>query len=240
MWSKSIFLGALCAASASAFVPAPLACHSGLSLRKAVSPATSIRMVDWSEPTPEPEEGGAGSDRGQINRSDQIGSSVEARIQAARERAAQEGMGSKSGLSLDPNLKEGDRDPNTGRLILDPLKIPTEEQGAPGSWEAYLEMRKKKEGGNPVDAFGNPIGDVKPSYTVQAGTWGPPKEGKENLDDVLGLNKAGDIKIEDVGKEQEEWRKQKDAERAQEDAEVEARMQKWLAEAAAKKAAGGQ
>eukprot|EP00283_Hemiselmis_rufescens_P026558 CAMPEP_0173468710 /NCGR_PEP_ID=MMETSP1357-20121228/76989_1 /TAXON_ID=77926 /ORGANISM="Hemiselmis rufescens, Strain PCC563" /LENGTH=238 /DNA_ID=CAMNT_0014436935 /DNA_START=38 /DNA_END=754 /DNA_ORIENTATION=+ len=237
MWSKSLFLGALCAASASAFMTSPLAGHSGLSLRKAASPATSIRMVDWSEPEDEPE-GGAGADRGQINRSDQVGSTVESRLQAARERAAEEGMGSKSGLSLDPNLKEGDRDPNTGRLILDPLKIPDESQGAPGSWEAYLAMRKQKEGGNPVDAFGNPIGDVKPSYTVQAGTWGPPKEGKENIDDILGLNKAGDVKIEDVGKEQEEWRQKKEQEASQQNDEVEARMAKWMADAAAKKAAG--
>lgn len=34
---------------------------------------------------------------------------------------------------------------------------------------------------------GNVIDDVKPSYAVQDGTWGPPKEvEKENLDDVFG------------------------------------------------------
>ena len=34
---------------------------------------------------------------------------------------------------------------------------------------------------------GNVIDDVKPTYAVQDGTWGPPKEAmKENLDDVFG------------------------------------------------------
>jgi hypothetical protein len=56
------------------------------------------------------------------------------------------GLGSKSGLATG-DLQEGDRDPVTGRLILDPLKIPTAEQGAPGTWEEYLAMRKAKEGG---------------------------------------------------------------------------------------------
>ena len=56
------------------------------------------------------------------------------------------GLGSKSGLATG-DLQEGDRDPVTGRLILDPLKIPTADQGAPGTWEEYLAMRKAKEGG---------------------------------------------------------------------------------------------
>jgi hypothetical protein len=34
---------------------------------------------------------------------------------------------------------------------------------------------------------GNVIDDVKPTYAVQDGTWGPPKEAeKENLDDIFG------------------------------------------------------
>ncbi len=37
---------------------------------------------------------------------------------------------------------------------------------------------------------------------------------------------------------QEEWRKKKEEEKAAKEAEIEARMQKWMADAAAKKAAG--
>ena len=36
-------------------------------------------------------------------------------------------------------------------------------------------MRKAKEG-VVKDLAGNVIEDVKPTYTVQAGTWGPPKD----------------------------------------------------------------
>ena len=39
----------------------------------------------------------------------------------------------------------------SGRLILDPLKIPTKDQGAPGTWEEYLKMRAAKEGGQAKD-----------------------------------------------------------------------------------------
>ena len=69
-------------------------------------------------------------------------------------------LGSKSGLAKG-NLKEGDRDPISGRLILDPLKIPTAEQGAPGTWAEYLAMRKVKEGGSARD-FAVPV----PSMTI--------------------------------------------------------------------------
>jgi hypothetical protein len=42
----------------------------------------------------------------------------------------------------------------TGRLILDPLKIPTADQGAPDSWEAYLVPRPPP--ASPGDAAGGP------------------------------------------------------------------------------------
>ena len=62
------------------------------------------------------------------------------------------GYGSVSGLAAGrKDLKEGDRDPVSGRLILDPLKIPTKDQGAPGTWEEYLKMRAAKEGGQAKD-----------------------------------------------------------------------------------------
>ena len=35
------------------------------------------------------------------------------------------------------------------------------------------------------DTQGNVIDDVKPSYAVQDGTWGPPKDAKENVDDIF-------------------------------------------------------
>jgi len=34
---------------------------------------------------------------------------------------------------------------------VDPLKIPTAEQGAPGSWAEYMAMRQQKEGGQAKD-----------------------------------------------------------------------------------------
>jgi hypothetical protein len=40
-------------------------------------------------------------------------------------------------------------------------------------------MRKAKEGGVAKDAAGNVIDDVKPTYAVQAGTWGAPKEAEK-------------------------------------------------------------
>ena len=39
---------------------------------------------------------------------------------------AELGIGAKSGLG---DVKEGERDPRTGRVVLDPLKIPTAAQG---------------------------------------------------------------------------------------------------------------
>ena len=72
------------------------------------------------------------------------------------------GIAARSGLDTSGRLKEGDRDPvslvllrsphadilqRSGRVIVDPLKIPTSDMGAPGSWEEYMAMRKKKEGG---------------------------------------------------------------------------------------------
>eukprot|EP00281_Chroomonas_sp_CCMP1168_P032501 CAMPEP_0206243574 /NCGR_PEP_ID=MMETSP0047_2-20121206/17678_1 /ASSEMBLY_ACC=CAM_ASM_000192 /TAXON_ID=195065 /ORGANISM="Chroomonas mesostigmatica_cf, Strain CCMP1168" /LENGTH=240 /DNA_ID=CAMNT_0053668699 /DNA_START=12 /DNA_END=734 /DNA_ORIENTATION=+ len=240
MFLRSLLVGALCVASADAFGMGgmPLA-PTRMVLRTGA--CSSLRMIDWS--TPEPPGGakpsGAGSDRGQINQSDKVYESVESRLAEAKRIAAERGIGSKSGLDPEGKYKEGDRDPVTGRLILDPLKIPTSEQGAPGSWEEYMKMRKAKEG-TVKDAFGNNIEGVKPSAPIQAGTWGPPKDVKDTNVDDLFTPRAGDVKITEIDKEQEEWKRKKDQERAAEDAEVEARMQKWLADAAAKKAQGGQ
>merc|ERR1719163_1389564 len=109
---------------------------SGLRLRHA---KTSIKMVDWDKKEEE-NYSGPGSERGQVNRSDEIGARSEGRLNAAKQRSEELGLGSKSGLATG-DLQEGDRDPVTGRLILDPLKIPTADQGAPGTWEEYLAMR---------------------------------------------------------------------------------------------------
>ena len=77
------------------------------------------------------------------------------------------GYGSVSGLAMGrKDLKEGDRDPVSGRLILDPLKIPTKEHGAPGTWEEYLAMRKAKEGGVAKDLMVCP---ANTSYLLHPG-----------------------------------------------------------------------
>ena len=120
---------------------------------------------------------------------------------------------------------------------------------------------------------GNVIDDVKPTYTVQAGTWGPPKEAqKENLDGIFGKKAVSEVSshapaythantpmqtrpsrqspgltshdmIQPAIEVDPEWEAQKAARAAEEAAqkdEIEAKMAKWLADAAAKKAQGGQ
>jgi hypothetical protein len=68
-----------------------------------------------------------------VNKSDLVGQTVEQRLAEAKRIAEEKNIGAKSGLDPTGKLREGDRDPVTGRLILDPLKIPTSDQGAPGS-----------------------------------------------------------------------------------------------------------
>ncbi|EKX34709.1 hypothetical protein GUITHDRAFT_166141 [Guillardia theta CCMP2712] len=239
------------AALASGFITSPLSSLSSSSptrlanhaCKPALRPSlTSLRMVDWDwdKKSEEEEYDGAGADRGQINRSDQIKSRVEQRLAEAKKIAEEKGIAARSGLDTSGRLKEGDRDPRSGRVIVDPLKIPTSDMGAPGSWEEYMAMRKKKEG-VVKDAFGNVIEDVKPSYSVQAGTWGPPKESaKDVAADVFssGGGKVMGGPIESDA-EQEEWRRQRDEEEKKRQEEVEARMQMWLKQAADKKAQGG-
>jgi len=240
------------AGSAAAFMPGAFVgstpalakATSGLRLR---SGRTSIKMVDWDWDKKEEEDNydGPGSERGQINRSDEIGARSKERLENAKKQAAEAastdtGYGSVSGLAAGrSDLKEGDRDPVTGRLILDPLKIPTKDQGAPGTWEEYLKMRQAKEGGTARDVMGNVIDDVKPTYAVQDGTWGPPKEAqKENLDDIFGKKPVSEPVFE-LDPELERQKAERAAEASKQQDEVEARMAKWMAEAAAKKAAEG-
>ena len=117
------------------------------------SRVTTIKMVDWDWDKKEEAENydGPGAERGQVNRADEIGARSAERLANAKKAAQDNNFGSVSGLANGRDLKEGDRDPVTGRLILDPLKIPTADQGAPGTWEEYLAMRKKKEGGSAKD-----------------------------------------------------------------------------------------
>lgn len=233
------------AGSAAAFLPAaPLGSSApgikattGLRLRTG---RTTIKMVDWDWDKKEEADNydGPGAERGQINRADEIGARSQSRLEEAKKRSEEKGYGAVSGLANGRDVKEGDRDPVTGRLILDPLKIPTADQGAPGTWEEYLAMRKKKEGGQAKDAMGNVIDDVKPTYAVQAGTWGPPKEAqKENLDDIFGKKPVNEPVIE-VDPEWEAQKAARAAEDAERQTEIEAKMAKWLADAAAKKAQG--
>ena len=125
---------------------------SGLRLRSGRG-VTTIKMVDWDwDKKDEIEEyDGPGAERGQINRSDEIGKRSAERLANAKKMAEDNNYGSVSGLAAGRDLKEGERDPVTGRLVLDPLKIPTADQGAPGTWEEYLAMRKQKEGGQAKD-----------------------------------------------------------------------------------------
>lgn len=58
---------------------------------------------------------------------------MEQRLAEARQKAAMAKSGWRSEYDPTGKLKEGDRDPHSGRLIIDPLKIPTSEQGAPAT-----------------------------------------------------------------------------------------------------------
>jgi hypothetical protein len=51
-------------------------------------------------------------------------------------------------------MPEGSRDPRSGRLVIDPLKIPTEDQGAPASFAEYMARRAKQSGGAVKDLAG--------------------------------------------------------------------------------------
>jgi len=197
---------------------------------------TSLRMVDWSEPVKEYD--GTGADRGQINKADDVEGEMESRLAEARERAQSENLGWRSEYDPTGKLKEGDRDPISGRLILDPLKVPTSEQGAPASFAEYMERRAKQQGGKVVDAAGNDVTDVRPTAPVHQGSWGPTSKGKKDADDWLNLGPKTVTSGPELTAEQEEWNKKRVADEAEREAEAEARMQKWMAEAAAKKAQG--
>mmetsp|Transcript_26511 Transcript_26511/g.41532 ORF Transcript_26511/g.41532 Transcript_26511/m.41532 type:complete len:242 (-) Transcript_26511:213-938(-) len=230
------------AGAAEAFMgSAPLAGSVAPKLRAGA--CSQLKMVDWSEPSKEEEYTGAGSDRGQMNKADEIWDRVNNRIVSAASEAEAKGVGQKSGLDPTGKLREGDRDPHTGRVIVDPLKIPTAEQGAPGSWAEYMAMRQQKEGGQAKDAMGNVIDNAGPSYAVQPGTWGAPKDADPmavaSADrSVTGFQQADVSDV--VDDEAAAWRAQKDAERAQQEAETEAKMQEWLRLAAEKRAREGQ
>mmetsp|Transcript_19149 Transcript_19149/g.13740 ORF Transcript_19149/g.13740 Transcript_19149/m.13740 type:complete len:242 (-) Transcript_19149:12-737(-) len=222
---------------------APGASFAGFKPALRSGACSQLRMVDWSDPADNQPYNGAGADRGQVNRSDKVWDATAQRLAEAQRIAAEKGLGAKSGLDKTGKLREGDRDPATGRLILDPLKIPTAEQGAPGSWAEYMAMRKAKEG-VVKDAMGNEIENVKPTYEVQPGTWGAPKSvDKVNVDDlfedksVTGFQKVDTADV--VDEQQEEWRRQREAERAEQEAAVEAKMAMWMKQAEEKRRAEG-
>ena len=77
------------------------------------------------------------------------------------------------------------------------------------------------------------------AFCAQEGSWGAPaKKGALDGDDWLTGKPKVEAKV-NLDPEQEAWNKKKEEERKQQAAETEARMQKWMAEAAAKKAAEG-
>jgi len=199
-------------------------------------------MVDWSDPKDNEPYSGAGADRGQINKAEQVWDSVKQRTERAREEAQQKNTGWASEYDKSGRLQEGDRDPVSGRLILDPLKIPTADQGAPGSFEEYMKRRAQQAGGVVTDAMGNQIEEnrMKTSTPVQPGTWGAPKGvDKVNVDDIFDDRSVSGFKEVDVSDvvdaEQEAWRQQKERERAEQEAAIEAKMQMWLQQAEQRK-----
>mmetsp|Transcript_18156 Transcript_18156/g.28155 ORF Transcript_18156/g.28155 Transcript_18156/m.28155 type:complete len:179 (-) Transcript_18156:2147-2683(-) len=124
--------------AAEAFIgTAPLACKcKSPSLRAGT--CGQLKMVDWSAyDQPKQEEyTGSGADRGQMNKGDEINQRMQERLADSKAEVEQQGSGWASEYGHD--LQEGDRDPHTGRLVLDPLKIPTAEQGAPASFAEYM------------------------------------------------------------------------------------------------------
>mmetsp|Transcript_36294 Transcript_36294/g.86017 ORF Transcript_36294/g.86017 Transcript_36294/m.86017 type:complete len:239 (+) Transcript_36294:30-746(+) len=220
----------------------PSASFAGVRPVSLRSGSCSLKMVDWSEPKQESNYNGAGADRGQVNKAEDVWNSVQQRTQKARETAK---TGWASEYDKTGKLKEGDRDPITGRLILDPLKIPTADQGAPGSFEEYMKRRAQQSGGAVKDAFGNDISEerMKTATPVLPGTWGAPKGvDKVNIDDLYDDKSVSGFKQVDVSDvvdaEQEAWRAQREAERAEQEAAIEAKMAMWLKQAEQNK--GGQ
>ena len=76
--------------------------------------------------------GRTGADIGQINKSADIEKQYEQRLADAREKVKEAGTGWKSEYDPTGKLKEGDRDPMSGRLILDPLKVMESRSGGEG------------------------------------------------------------------------------------------------------------
>jgi len=95
---------------------APLAGSVAPKLRAGA--CSQLKMVDWSEPSKEEEYTGAGSDRGQMNKADEIWDRVNNRIVSAASEAEAKGVGQKSGLDPTGKLREGDRDPVTPLPLL--------------------------------------------------------------------------------------------------------------------------
>mmetsp|Transcript_42719 Transcript_42719/g.85932 ORF Transcript_42719/g.85932 Transcript_42719/m.85932 type:complete len:85 (-) Transcript_42719:130-384(-) len=81
---------------------------------------------------------------------------------------------------------------------------------------------------------------MKTSTPVQPGTWGAPKGvDKVNVDDIFDDRSVSGFKEVDVSDvvdaEQEAWRQQKERERAEQEAAIEAKMQMWLQQAEQRK-----
>jgi hypothetical protein len=109
----------------------------------------------------------------------------------------------------------------------------------PTSFADYLAARAAASGGTVTDAAGNDITNAKPTYKVQEGAWGAPEDtvyDNDPLDwidkSVSGFEKQETDWLEDA--ETKAWKEQKAKEQSDKEAEIEARMAKWMADAAAK------
>jgi len=95
----------------------------------------------------------------------------------------------------------------------------------------------------PAQAAGNDLTEVRPTEAVQPGTWGAPKDSDPIAAASADRSVSGFGKVDTsdvVDDDMAEWRRQREEERKQQDAEVEAKMQMWLQQAAEKKSQGGQ
>jgi len=235
MFLRPLLGFSLCVASAEAFAHAPLP-----PLRKSAARSGTcapLRMVDWSEPKKEFKNWG--TDLDQENKSDDIEADMLKRTAEARKRDTEAGSSSRS--EYGHGLAEGSRDPRSGRLVIDPLKIPTTDQGAPASFAEYMDRRASKNASTGkhgagksmvTDIGGNDVTGVRPSAPVHQGSWGAPKAVET---DVFG-QPMKKVEANALTEEQKEWNAKKAQEKSDQAKETEARMAKWMADAAAKKA----
>mmetsp|Transcript_16235 Transcript_16235/g.25210 ORF Transcript_16235/g.25210 Transcript_16235/m.25210 type:complete len:200 (+) Transcript_16235:34-633(+) len=113
----------------------------------------------------------------------------------------------------------------------------------PSSFADYM-ARRAQEAGGKVEVGGVDVTDAKPTQAVGVGAWGAPTGTKVEADPNEWVDKsvsgfdttAGSFLDEDP--EIAAMKAQRDAERAQQESEIEAKMAMWLKQAEEKKAQG--